>query len=122
MSLKCTVDFLPSKLYWLFSKSSFTDRLSNMPTKFDNQILFLCTGNYYRSRFAQHLFNAWVKKNHGLNWQAESRGLAIERGFNNIGAISPHALKGLRERGVSVPANERFPLQVTDADVAIAEA
>ena len=91
-----------------------------MPTKFDNQILFLCTGNYYRSRFAQHLFNAWAKKNHSLNWQAESRGLAIERGFNNIGAISPHALKGLRERGVSVPANERFPLQVTDADVAIA--
>ena len=91
-----------------------------MPTKFDNQILFLCTGNYYRSRFAQHLFNAWVKQNRGLNWQAESRGLAIERGFNNIGAISPHALKGLRERGVSVPANERFPLQVTDADVAIA--
>lgn len=90
-----------------------------MPTKFDNQILFLCTGNYYRSRFAQHLFNAWAK-NHGLNWQAESRGLAIERGFNNIGAISPHALKGLRERGLSVPANERFPLQATDADFALA--
>jgi protein-tyrosine phosphatase len=90
-----------------------------MPTQSDNKILFLCTGNYYRSRFAQHLFNA-LANNKGLNWQAESRGLAIERGFNNVGAISTHAIKGLRERGLSVPADERLPLQVTDADFAIA--
>lgn len=90
-----------------------------MATQSDNKILFLCTGNYYRSRFAQHLFNA-LANNKGLNWQAESRGLAIERGFNNVGAISTHAIKGLRERGLSVPADERLPLQVTDADFAIA--
>lgn len=90
-----------------------------MLTQSDNKILFLCTGNYYRSRFAQHLFNA-LANNKGLNWQAESRGLAIERGFNNVGAISPHAIKGLRERGLSVPADERLPLQATDADFAIA--
>ncbi|NJO15084.1 MAG: low molecular weight phosphatase family protein [Thioploca sp.] len=90
-----------------------------MPTQSNNKILFLCTGNYYRSRFAQHLFNA-LANNKGLNWQAESRGLAIERGFNNIGAISPHAIKGLKERGLSVPADERLPLQATDTDFAIA--
>jgi protein-tyrosine phosphatase len=90
-----------------------------MATQSNNKILFLCTGNYYRSRFAQHLFNA-LANNKGLNWQAESRGLAIERGFNNIGAISPHAIKGLRERGLSVLADERLPLQATDADFAIA--
>jgi protein-tyrosine phosphatase len=90
-----------------------------MSTKFDNKILFLCTGNYYRSRFAQHLFNA-LANDRGLNWQAESRGLAIEQGFNNIGTISPYVLKRLQERGLSVPTNERLPLPATDADFVLA--
>lgn len=91
-----------------------------MSIEIDKKVLFLCTGNYYRSRFAQHLFNA-LANNHGLNWQADSRGLAIERGFNNIGAISPHALQGLKERGLSVPANERMPMPVTDTDFTLAD-
>ncbi len=51
-----------------------------------NKILFLCTGNYYRSRFAENLFN-WLATKQGLDWQADSRGLALERGINNVGAI-----------------------------------
>ena len=47
-----------------------------------NKILFLCTGNYYRSRFAEHLFN-WLATKQGLDWQADSRGLALERGINS---------------------------------------
>jgi protein-tyrosine-phosphatase len=42
-------------------------------------ILFLCTGNYYRSRFAEVLFNSVAGKM-GLSWHASSRGLALERG------------------------------------------
>jgi protein-tyrosine phosphatase len=34
--------------------------------------------HYYRSRFAEHLFNALAPK-HGLSWMATSRGLALER-------------------------------------------
>ncbi|WP_372478273.1 arsenate reductase/protein-tyrosine-phosphatase family protein [Nostoc mirabile] len=59
-----------------------------------NKILFLCTGNYYRSRFAEHLFN-WLATKQGLDWQADSRGLALERGINNVGAISRYALEAL---------------------------
>ena len=53
-------------------------------------ILFLCTGNYYRSRLAEVLFNSVAGKM-GLPWQASSRGLALERGVNNVGpmAVAP---------------------------------
>jgi protein-tyrosine phosphatase len=40
-------------------------------------ILFLCTGNYYRSRFAEELFNHHAERA-GLYWVAQSRGLALE--------------------------------------------
>jgi protein-tyrosine phosphatase len=82
-------------------------------------LLFLCTGNYYRSRFAEHLFNVLAPK-HGLNWMATSRGLALERGVNNVGAISQHALTGLTERGVSMALDMRYPLPLTEADLVAA--
>src|SRR5579884_2286819 len=50
-------------------------------------VLFLCTGNYYRSRFAEALFDA-VAVGRGLDWRAESRGLAIERGVGNVGPMA----------------------------------
>jgi protein-tyrosine phosphatase len=84
------------------------------------KILFLCTGNYYRSRFAEHLFNALAEKR-GLDWRADSRGLALERGVNNVGAISSHAVQGLAVRGLTVPGDERLPRQVTTADFATAD-
>ena len=82
-------------------------------------LLFLCTGNYYRSRFAEHLFNALALK-HELNWMATSRGLALERGVNNVGAISKFALTGLTERGVSMALDLRYPLPLTEADLVAA--
>ncbi|BAZ17485.1 protein tyrosine phosphatase [Calothrix sp. NIES-4071] len=71
-------------------------------------ILFLCTGNYYRSRFAEHLFNHLARKR-GLNWQADSRGLALERGVNNVGAISDYAKAALLQRGITLLDSERLP-------------
>lgn len=79
-----------------------------------NKILFLCTGNYYRSRFAEHLFN-WLATKQGLDWQADSRGLALERGVNNVGAISRYALEALAVRLVNL-TDGRFPKQATEAD------
>ena len=50
-------------------------------------VLFLCTGNYHASRFAEILFNTVAGKM-GLAWRASSRGLAPERGLNNVGPIT----------------------------------
>lgn len=38
-------------------------------------VLFLCTGNYYRSRFAEYLFNHLAEQQ-TLEWRAESLGFA----------------------------------------------
>ncbi|MBN1487064.1 MAG: low molecular weight phosphatase family protein [Anaerolineae bacterium] len=84
------------------------------------KLLFLCTGNYYRSRFAEYLFNSLVEQQ-GLDWQAESRGLAVERGTKNRGPISKYAVEGLKQRGIMVGENERFPQQVEPEDFTTAD-
>ena len=53
-------------------------------------VLFLCTGNYYRSRYAEELFND-LARSAGLGWTAASRGLAVEElGRWNVGPVSAH--------------------------------
>lgn len=84
-------------------------------------VLFLCTGNYYRSRFAQILFNSVAGKM-GLPWRASSRGLALERGVNNVGPMAVPAVKALEARGLRAIADfARFPTQVTAADFDLAD-
>src|SRR5689334_1202389 len=61
------------------------------------RVLFLCSGNYYRSRFAEILFNHFAKAR-GLDWHADSRGLAKEFGKWNVGPISPYTVKAIEER------------------------
>jgi protein-tyrosine phosphatase len=78
--------------------------------------MFLCTGNYYRSRFAENLFNAIALKRE-LNCSAQSRGLAenIDE-LRNPGPMSVGAISGLKEREVPLPAELRFPMEVTAVD------
>jgi protein-tyrosine-phosphatase len=83
------------------------------------RVLFLCTGNYYRSRFAEHLFNDRVRRA-GLEWEASSRALAIERGKGNVGPMSIHAVEALAERGVRL-STERLPLPCTVEDLVSAD-
>ncbi len=82
------------------------------------RVLFLCTGNYYRSRFAEILFN-WQAEQSGLCWTADSRGLAIDPLLN--GPISRHTLASLRARGIALDAGQRSPLPVSEADLAAAD-
>ena len=82
-------------------------------------ILFLCSGNYYRSRFAEHLFNARAAAL-GLDWQATSRGLNRQFHAGNVGPISGFAVRGLWDRGIPIPSHERYPLKVEAADLAAA--
>jgi predicted translation initiation factor SUI1 len=80
-------------------------------------VLFLCTGNYYRSRFAEILFNSIAAKM-GLAWKASSRGLALEQGINNIGAMATEAMEKLRSMGVRADeAVSRLPAPVTVEDL-----
>lgn len=78
-----------------------------------NTILFLCTGNYYRSRFAEILFNSLAPR-HNLNWVADSRGLRLEP--LNPGPISRHTLRSLGDLGIQVAEPIRYPQPVTLAD------
>jgi predicted translation initiation factor SUI1 len=79
-------------------------------------VLFLCTGNYYRSRFAEIVFNSVAGKM-GLGWQSTSRALALERGVNNVGPIAPEVLAALQ--GLKIRADlevGRMPIAVTADD------
>ncbi|HET6249903.1 MAG TPA: hypothetical protein VFE47_19595 [Tepidisphaeraceae bacterium] len=79
-------------------------------------ILFLCTGNYYRSRFAEELFNHLALER-GLNWRATSRALAIEKGKWNIGPISPHARIALQQRSIPLAEPLRDPIGCCEGDL-----
>jgi protein-tyrosine phosphatase len=87
----------------------------------EKTVLFLCTGNYYRSRFAEVLFNSVAGKM-GLPWRAASRGIALERGVNNVGPMAVAAVTALEALGVrSDNAVKRLPAQVTNDDLESAE-
>jgi protein-tyrosine phosphatase len=78
-------------------------------------VLFLCTGNYYRSRFAELLFNHLAAQR-GLDYIAISRGLALEIG-NNVGPISEHARGALAARGIKVAEPCRMPQPLCAKDL-----
>jgi protein-tyrosine phosphatase len=85
-----------------------------------NTLLFLCTGNYYRSRYAECVFNAVVTEQR-LAWQAISRGLALERGVHNTGPISQTVCEALRTLGIDVPVPIRYPLSAQEHEFASAD-
>jgi protein-tyrosine phosphatase len=84
------------------------------------RLLFLCTGNYYRSRYAEQLFNTLAPAA-GLAWQADSRALNLAAGTNNVGPISPFALQRLQRRGIEPAQPQRFPQQAQEQDFAQAD-
>jgi protein-tyrosine phosphatase len=85
-----------------------------------NKLLFLCTANYYRSRFAEILFNSLASE-HGLNWKADSRGLALDLTGGNIGPISDAAYEKLTDKGIRCASTQRFPKAATDVDFRAAD-
>jgi predicted translation initiation factor SUI1 len=88
-----------------------------MKQRQEKTVLFLCTGNYYRSRFAEILFNSVAEKM-GLPWKASSKGLALERGVNNVGPMSVSAITALKAMGLGAAREvARFPVQVTTDDL-----
>ena len=79
-------------------------------------MLFLCTGNYYRSRFAAILFNHLARQR-SVPWSASSRGLKI--GWpGNQGALSPHTERRLAEMHINFDDARHMPLQCRLCDLA----
>lgn len=79
-------------------------------------VLFLCTGNYYRSRHAEAVFNHHAAERR-LGWRATSRGLAVELGTNNVGPMSRATQARLTALGIAHGPELRHPLPVTAADL-----
>ena len=75
-------------------------------------LLFICSGNYYRSRFAEAVFNHAAAK-HGLPWRAFSRGLAT---WLVEGDLSPWTEAALQQRGIdrTLTGPTRVPLAEAD--------
>ncbi len=85
------------------------------------KLLFLCTGNYYRSRFAEMYFRHLADQ-YGLTWEADSRGLRISPG--NVGPLSCFTQQECDRLGITTePMRSPEPLTETDlknADLTIA--
>lgn len=82
------------------------------------RVLFVCSGNFYRSRLAEILFNHEASSA-ALDWEAESRGL-LEPG--DLKGLSDHAKTYLRlaELG-DLALNPRDPLSMTVEDLTEAD-
>ncbi len=78
-------------------------------------VLFLCTGNYYRSRYAEELFNFRAREQ-GLPWRAFSRGVAERGAPDNVGPISRFALDALQEKEIVPEGAARYPQPCVLAD------
>lgn len=78
------------------------------------QVLFVCTGNYYRSRFAESLFNALANRA-DLPWTAKSRGFILASW--NVGPISDLTLKELAAHEVRIEQPIRSPMLLQQADL-----
>jgi predicted translation initiation factor SUI1 len=75
-------------------------------------VLFLCTGNYFRSRFAETLFNHLAAR-FGLGWKASSRALAPQPAARNVGPMAVVAIKALEQMGIRASADfARLPQEV----------
>ena len=83
-------------------------------------ILFLCSGNYYRSRFAEYYFNHMAARD-AIRWRAKSRGLTVDQPNDNLGAMSPEAIDGLVALSIALPDILPDPKQVTDSDFSAAD-
>ncbi len=83
------------------------------------RILFLCSGNYYRSRFSEAFFNFHAEKR-GLKARSFSRGLATHLVADFPDLLSPHTVEALAARRIPETNTGPRPVQVANTDLATA--
>jgi protein-tyrosine phosphatase len=79
-------------------------------------VLFICTGNYYRSRFAQAAFN---EQSGGKKWTAISRGLDAQKPRSK--PVSPLVVEELDRRHIDQSRVAGTPTQVSRGDLDAAD-
>lgn len=79
-------------------------------------VLFICTGNYYRSRHAEAYFN-WRAKNQGLAARAFSRGLLTSMVAEEPTRLSPSTAERLKHLGIPLTLTAPEPVQLTQGDL-----
>ncbi len=81
------------------------------------EVLFICTGNYYRSRFAEAIFNHHAIEAE-LPWRAFSRGVAVHLAPSDL---SPYTRAALEARGIDsrLTAPTRLRLEEEDLQRAV---
>lgn len=82
------------------------------------RLLFLCTGNYYRSRFAEIYFNHHARERQ-LGWVADSKGLALDPA--NPGHMSRYTVARLQELAIPTTDYRRPPADAASDDFASAD-
>jgi len=91
--------------------TTFADPATNQARY--KHVLFVCTGNFYRSRFAEALFTKKSQDAH-LDWRAISRGLKL---VSSQHGISPIAKSELLKRGVPQQLCQGNPTPLTREDL-----
>jgi protein-tyrosine phosphatase len=79
-------------------------------------VLFICTGNVYRSRFAEAVFNHHAEQRE-IPWIAFSRGLAVHLTEEDL---SPFTAGALALRGIDMRQTGTSRKQLSETDLSIA--
>ena len=77
-----------------------------------NSVLFICTGNYYRSRFSEAWFNHLARQKDSP-WRAFSRGVDIDLAPSGLSPFTRRYLR-LNKIPVELTTADRNPLTVDD--------
>lgn len=77
------------------------------------RVLFICTGNFYRSRYAEALFNHLAQEK-GQEWQAVSRGLATH--LAQGGLVAMEVVDQLERDGIDLIHLAETKTPITEPD------